>query len=106
MRCYWKDGELIFKYGDKDCDEVYIELHSGVEELDNQSFQIYPNPAKGYVNVETEEENADYEILNIMGQTVLSGSLNVERQISLDGLSDGIYFMKIGRQMVKFVVGK
>lgn len=106
MRCYWKDGELVFKYGDKDCDEVYIELHSGVEELDNQLFQIYPNPAKGCINVETEEENVDYEILNIMGQTVLSGSLNVERQISLDGLSDGMYFIKVGRQMVKFVVGK
>ena len=106
MRCYWKDGELIFKYGDKDCDEVYIELHSGVEELDNQLFQIYPNPAKGCINVETEEENVDYEILNIMGQTVLSGSLNVEKQISLDGLSDGMYFIKVGRQMVKFVVGK
>ena len=106
MRCYWKDGELIFKYGDKDCDEVYIELHSGVEDLDNQSFRIYPNPAKGCINVETTEENANYEIVNIMGQTVLSGSLNGAKQISLDGLSDGMYFIKVGRQMVKFVVGE
>lgn len=106
MRCYWKDGELVFKYGDKDCDEVYIELHSGVEDLDNQSFRIYPNPAKGCINVETTEENANYEIVNIMGQTVLSGSLNGAKQISLDGLSDGMYFIKVGQKTEKFVVGK
>ena len=106
IRCYWIDGNLIYKDGDRDCDEVYEELHNGIEEPDNQTFCVYPNPAKGCINVETEEENADYEILNIMGQTILSGSLNVEKQISLDGLSDGLYFMKIGRQTVKFVVGK
>lgn len=106
IRCYWIDGNLIYKDGDRDCDEVYEELHNVTEETDNQTFCVYPNPAKGCINVETEEENADYEILNIMGQTVLSGSLNVEKQISLDGLSDGMYFIKVGRQMVKFVVGE
>lgn len=106
IRCCWKDGELVFKYGDKDCDEIYIELHNGIEESDNQTFHVYPNPAKGCINVETTEENANYEILNIMGQTVLSGSLNGAKQVNVSGLSDGMYFIKVGQKMVKFVVRK
>ena len=31
MRCYWNEGELMFKYGDEDCDAIYSEVH-GVEE--------------------------------------------------------------------------
>ena len=106
MRCYWKDGELVFKYGDKDCDEIYIDLHNGIEESDNQIFRVYPNPAKGFITIETEEENAVYEIVNIMGQTVLSGSLNGAKQVNVSELSDGMYFIKVGQEMVKFVVGK
>ena len=106
MRCYWKDGELVFKYGDKDCDEIYIELHNGIEESDNQTFSVYPNPAKGFITIETEEENAVYEIVNIMGQTVFSGSLNGAKQVNVSGLSDGMYFIKVGQKTVKFVVGK
>lgn len=105
MRCYWKDGELVFKYGDKDCDEIYIDLH-GIEESDNQTFRVYPNPVKGFITIETEEENAGYEILNIMGQTVLSGSLNGAKQIDVSGLSDGMYFIKVGQKTEKFVVGR
>ena len=106
MRCYWKDGELVFKYGDKDCDEIYIELHNGIEESDNQTFRVYPNPAKGFITIEMEEENAVYEILNIMGQTVLSGSPNGAKQVNVSGLSDGMYFIKVGQKTVKFLVRK
>lgn len=106
IRCCWKDGELVFKYGDKNCDEIYIELHNGIEESDNQTFRVYPNPAKGFITIETEEENAVYKILNIMGQAVLSGSLNGAKQVNVSGLSDGMYFIKVGQETVKFVVGR
>ncbi|MBC8755247.1 DUF5011 domain-containing protein [Kordia sp. YSTF-M3] len=57
--------------------------------------QIYPNPVKGGVlNVRTLENNANYTIMNIMGQQVAkgkitSGAINVER------LQSGVYMIQI-----------
>ncbi len=60
MRCYWNEGELVFKYGDEDCDAIISELH-GVEE-DGPStpstgsgtagtFAVYPNPTNGIIAI-------------------------------------------------------
>lgn len=57
--------------------------------------QIYPNPVKGGVlNVRTLENDANYTIMNIMGQQVAkgkitSGAINVER------LQSGVYMIQI-----------
>ena len=59
LRCYWVEDELVFKYGDEDCDAIYDELH-GIEE-DGPStgsgaagpFTVYPNPTHGVLFVET-----------------------------------------------------
>ena len=48
MRCFWRNGELLFKNGDRDCDEVYQEYHNGIEEdgpsTGSGTFTLYPNP--------------------------------------------------------------
>jgi hypothetical protein len=30
IRCYWQEGNLVFKYGEMDCDEIYEQYHHGV----------------------------------------------------------------------------
>lgn len=82
----------------------YIAL--GVKENSTASvsdLNFYPNPAKGNVNVSFSNlngENASYEMINAIGQTVKKENLSndkgeVKQNISLDGIESGIYFMKV-----------
>ena len=113
LRCYWRNGFLTYKYGDRDCDEVYQEYHNGIEE-DGPStgigtFTVYPNPTDGALVVETvctpSLPAETYRITNLMGQTVLTGSLNAEnQQIDVTNLPQGMYFISVGDVTQKFVV--
>ena len=113
MRCYWVDGELVFKLGDKDCDEVYEQLHNGVEDSHSAgpgTFVVYPNPANGILFVRLPQcdspttEQTEYRITNLMGQILLTGNISAEtQQIDIANLSAGTYFISVGGQTVKFV---
>ena len=113
MRCFWRNGELFFKYGERDCDEVYQEYHNGIEEdgpsTGSGTFTVYPNPTNGVLFVQTLRATSlpgeTYRITNLMGQTVQAGSLNAEnQQIDVSGLPQGMYFISVGDMTQKFVV--
>ena len=113
LRCYWVNDDLIFKIGDEDCDAVYAELHNGIEEdgpsTGSGTLTVYPNPTNNVLFVETQSiaslPDQTYRITNLMGQTILSGSINAEtQQIDIKKLPAGMYFITVGGQTVKFVV--
>ena len=111
MRCYWVEGELVFKYGDRNCDEVYQELHHGLDETNDNGFTVYPNPANGVLFVRLPQcdspttEQTEYRIINLMGQTLLQGCIDAEiQQIDISALSAGMYFFTFAGKTQKFVV--
>ena len=113
LRCYWVEGNLIFKIDRDDCDAIYAELHNGIEEDDpstgSGTFTIYPNPANNILFVQTLRATSlpaeTYRITNLMGQTVLSGNITAEnQQINIANLAEGMYFISVGKQTMKFVV--
>lgn len=110
IRCYWRQGDLVFRYGERDCDEVYEQLHHGVEEsLANEGFIIYPNPVNTHLfvipnNLINNNETLPYRIINIIGQTMKSGQITGETdQIDLSNLSSGMYFITIGNSTQKLI---
>ena len=116
LRCYWIDDELVFKLGDEDCDAIYEELH-GVEEdgpsTGSGTLVVYPNPTNGVLNVSVRLPQCDsptaqtYRITNIVGQTLLQGSITDETlQIDVPGLAEGMYFITFAGETRKFVVNK
>ena len=111
LRCYWLEDKLIFKNGDKDCDAIYSVIH-GVEEPVYEpyvtQFDVYPNPTHNVLFVETRfiaSHPATYRITNIMGQTLMTGTITAEtQQIDVSNLSEGMYFITVGEGTQKFVV--
>ena len=113
LRCYWVEDELVFKPGDEDCDAIYSEVH-GVDEDgpsmgSGTAFTVYPNPTNGVLFVETHGRaslpNPTYHVTNLMGQTVLSGDIDVETlQINVSSLPQGMYFITFAGETRKFVV--
>jgi hypothetical protein len=115
LRCYWVEDELVFKYGDEDCDAIYEELH-GIEEGGPSTgsgtagtFAVYPNPTNGVLFVETvctpSLPDQTYRITNLVGQTVLLGNINADnQQINVSSLPQGMYFITFAGETRKFVV--
>ncbi len=113
MRCYWREDELVFKYGSEDCDAMYEKYHHGIEEngssTGSETLSVYPNPTHGVLVVETQNfaslPTQTYRITNIMGQTLMSGQITAEtQQIDVSGLPQGMYFISLGDMTRKFVV--
>ena len=109
MRCYWRDGELVFKYGDKDCDAVYKDYHFGLDDNEDDMFAVYPNPTHSVLFVETRHGTSlpdqTYRITNLMGQNLLIGQITAEtEQIDVSALPEGMYFITFAGETHKFMV--
>ncbi|MEM9298492.1 MAG: S8 family serine peptidase [Bacteroidota bacterium] len=72
------------------------------------NFTVFPNPAQHTLNVLHNQGKADYSVLSISGKVILNGRIEEpgQVQISVDGLKEGIYFLKVntesGYQITKF----
>lgn len=60
--------------------------------LNNLKFNLYPNPANNLINIDLATELKQVEVYNPHGQKVLSAT---EKQINIDGLTSGVYFVKV-----------
>ena len=119
IRCYWIDGELVFKNGDEDCHAIYIQLHDGIDEPGENgpstnlgTFKVYPNPTNGVLFVQTlratslQTDNA-YRITNLMGQTLLQGNITAEtQQINIEKLPAGMYYITFAGETRKLIIEK
>ena len=82
----------------------------GLEEKPTEnSFVVYPNPANNVLFVEsrraTSLQTQSYRITNLMGQTLLQGSITAEnQQINIENLPAGMYFISMDNQTTKFIV--
>lgn len=115
LRCYWVGEALLYHNGDTACDAVYSRIH-GVEEdgpsTGSGTLVVYPNPTNGVLFVQTHvvRPYEEYHITNLVGQTLMSGILNVRlpqcdspTAIDISSLPAGMYFISVGGQSVKFV---
>ena len=66
---------------------------TSVEES-NIAFNVYPNPAKGMLNINV-QANYQYELFNNMGQRITTGNGFGLKQINVNGLAKGIYVLRI-----------
>ena len=113
LRCYWVDDILLYHNGEEDCDAIYAELHNGIDENDpstgSGTFAVYPNPTNGVLFVQTLRATSlpAYRITNLMGQTLMRGSITTEnQQIDIASLPEGMYFFTVENETHKFVINR
>jgi hypothetical protein len=72
-------------WGETSIDEIYAKL-----------FNIFPNPASGFVNIQTDQIIKEVRLMDLQGKTlqVYSGSDQITR-ISLPQLASGLYLLGI-----------
>lgn len=65
------------------------------ENFNSLSFNVYPNPTTGIVNVETIEQLSSYTIYDATGRMVRERMFDSSNQINLENTSNGVYFIRI-----------
>ena len=92
---------------------VTINLNNTTDfnDIESQNFNLYPNPARDFVNIEIQEnenKNTLVEIVNVNGQVIYSETINNNSQrINLSDYSPGIYHVRVissAKRIVKKLV--
>jgi hypothetical protein len=69
-----------------------------------KALAIYPNPVSNTLtvdNTEDDEEVGNFQILNLLGQQVLTGK--TAAQVDVSALPQGTYLLKVGAEQAKFL---
>lgn len=83
-----------------------VNIGTGDNPLHNSGISVSPNPCKAYltIRISAENKNEAIEIFNMQGQLVFRscfpGNANT---ISIADWEDGMYFIKCGFEIKKFV---
>ncbi len=80
---------------DEDCDGE--DLIVGIDDLLKSQIQIFPNPTNGKVSIHLPQNlaNAELEIKDYSGRSILKQQLENETELNLSEFSSGIYFLLI-----------
>lgn len=82
-------------------DDVTITANStGVNEISNTTFSVYPNPATSVITVEGE---GLAEVYNTLGQMVISENVNGNAQLNVSNLESGVYFVRMNGATQRFI---
>ena len=85
-------------------DDIWLNNPTSVSEIVSDGFMIYPNPTDGIITVSS-VDGTEYRITNLMGQTLMTGQINGEKQrIDVSNMPQGMYFITFGNVSLKFVV--
>ena len=101
--CY--EYETYWKHYPLDGDDTCFIVLTGINEIKQAEIKVYPSPAEKYIYVDSDSWNkSDIIITNILGQVVKDISFEGTRtSIDIADLKSGIYFVKSGDSVVKFV---
>ena len=68
-------------------------------------LNIYPNPTTGIINLSFVKDysSSKFEVVDLSGKVVLFGKVNNKLELDVSHLTKGIYYLKIGRTMSKFI---
>jgi len=81
-------------------------LTTAIDATENLHFQfsISPNPTTGTFNIESNLQNAELKIYDVMGKEVYAAILNTKYETLNTHLAPGIYFVNAGGHTQKLVV--
>jgi hypothetical protein len=77
-----------------------------VKERANMSMvKVYPNPATSNLTIENAPVNAEYRLINMIGQTLESGIITGSHtMLNIEKYQKGIYLLKVGDDVSKIMV--
>ncbi len=79
---------------------ILAESGTGINEIADNNFTVYPNPATSMITVEGE---GVAEIYNTLGQMIMSNEVNGNAQFNVSSLESGVYFIRMNGATQRFI---
>jgi DNA/RNA endonuclease YhcR with UshA esterase domain len=102
-----------FKILPRDFNDISLSTSTGMNEIEKNKVNVYPNPANNVLNFELNISTATVQLFDITGKTLKSINTNNNNfSVSLSDFNNGIYFYSImdaeGKKIAtnRFVVAK
>ena len=92
---------------DNDGKFAYSKVISIVQSSKGKGLSLYPNPVSSHLTIENTDlssgtyEGGTFQILNLLGQQVLTGK--TAQQLDVSALPQGTYILKVGTEQAKFI---
>ena len=83
-----------------------VDVCASIDDMQETSFSIYPNPATNQLTVDNIQLVENIKILDITGKVLIEHHCEQSEAISIidiNQLQNGVYFIKVGGQVKKFV---
>lgn len=69
---------------------------SGIDELETNNIQVYPNPANNFVMIEFDDkEKADLIIYNALGEKIVQTTFSESIKVNTENFAKGIYILEV-----------
>jgi polyhydroxybutyrate depolymerase len=83
----------------------YTPRTTSINNLNKNTFEIYPNPIQDFVTIRITSDWAQkFELFNMNGKKIRNGIINSnEYQLGLSGLPSGVYTIKVGATFKKVI---
>ena len=76
----------------------------GIDKINLKHVTIFPNPVRDLINIKELKTNEPYKIISLLGKVIQEGKVDRGRQIRVDKLGKGIYFLKLkNKDAVKLI---
>ena len=77
--------------------------YTDVDENGNETVSLYPNPANDKLHIVGFEGRHNVQIYNALGMLVKTTNVGEDREIDINGLSAGVYLLRIDGHSMRFV---
>ena len=90
-------GDTVFLQGNMSLYAKWVDPALGIDAVEDENPTLWPNPTTGELHLALAlSDNAQYYVIDAVGRTLMSGNIvHREGQISLFGLSAGVYTVQI-----------
>jgi len=99
VRKFYSGGNVLYGIGDGGV-VVKNSNPTGINELNKEEIQIYPNPTTGILNFSL-KENTTLNFYNVAGTLVISVFAQPGESMNITELANGIYFAEFASETVK-----
>ncbi|WP_242205827.1 T9SS type A sorting domain-containing protein [Aestuariivivens insulae] len=92
--------------GTVEINTIVVDNVLSTKKLDQSAFSLYPNPAKGILNIKGLTDVAKVELFSITGKRVMSTTKLIDNKMDISALRSGLYLVKITNSDNAFAVKK
>ena len=109
-KIYYSDTQLFFNsngetvsYDLSSLRKAYFSVNDNANEIDDQQFTIYPNPANDVLKIQNASDNQCITIYSVDGKIIKSIEISDEAEINVSDLQPGLYIIGVGNEFSKFI---